>query len=127
VKTRSSFRDNQHQPPPPPKYPPHLKTLAGEHPAVTDDVLARYLLEGDVPLEDERLCLCGHLEADHRALSDKCSRCVRCTGFAVEPSWDITVKQPVPTEEEMRAELAATRARREAQEAEIVAAAEGRR
>jgi len=142
VRNHSNNPENQHQPryeiDPDPEAPRpvdarlgpwsrDVKIDAGEHPAVTDDDLARYLLEGEIPLVDERLCLCGHLEADHRVLTDRCSRCVRCTGFAVEPSWDITVEQPVPTLEDMEAELAAARERQAALEAEIVRASEERR
>lgn len=47
--------------------------------------LARYLAEGESLLDDELLCVCGHLEGDHRVLDDHCSRCQRCVGFLATP------------------------------------------
>jgi|SRR5579862_843645 len=94
---------------------------------VTRDPLAALRLEGDYPLDDERLCVCGCLEADHRALTESCSRCRRCPSFAAQPEWDVTLAQAVPTEDELLAELERTNARRAALEAELVAAAGGRR
>lgn len=58
-------RTNQHHSPDPSRTPA---------PALTAARLAE-LLDGSEPLDDERLCLCDHLEADHRT-DGACSRCL---------------------------------------------------
>lgn len=51
--------------------------------------LARFLAPGDEPLEGDRLCGCGHLEADHR-LDGPCAWCRRCPGFQLHPDYEPT-------------------------------------
>ncbi len=52
--------------------------------------LSLLLAPGDEPLSDERLCTCGHLEADHR-ISGECSCCQRCRAFELDPDPDLSV------------------------------------
>lgn len=51
--------------------------------------LTQLLAPGEQPFLDERLCACGHLEADHR-ISGPCSRCRRCDDFELPPQDDVT-------------------------------------
>jgi hypothetical protein len=76
----SPKRPNQDPQAPPPRLPRSY--------AVRGD-LTQFLAPGDTPLLDERLCACGHLEADHR-LDGPCSRCRRCLEFATHPEDDVT-------------------------------------
>lgn len=87
--------------------------------ALSSEVLAQLLAPGETPLEDEQLCTCGHLEADHR-VDGPCKRCMRCHEFAaLETVEDPTVPGAVPTEAELVAELARAGDRAAAREKEI--------
>lgn len=70
---------DQHQPQssPPPRHP-RAAALRGD--------LTQLLRPGDTPLDDERLCRCGHLEADHR-MDGPCSRCKRCQAPSCDVFW----------------------------------------
>lgn len=44
---------------------------------------------GDTPLEDDRRCACGDLEADHR-VDGPCTRCRRCREFLAATDDEVT-------------------------------------